>query len=77
MILQKYTSDFSRMIHDYQLNDEQLRFTGTPEMPIKIALENPFIHPILGITDNQLTNFFVLDEKKMLHYIQQINTLFY
>ncbi|EOI05135.1 hypothetical protein UAY_00609 [Enterococcus moraviensis ATCC BAA-383] len=64
MLLQEYTNDFSQLIQQYQLNDEQLRFTGTPEMPIKIALENPFVHPILGITDNQLTNFFVLDEKK-------------
>lgn len=64
MFLQKYTNDFSTMIQQYQLNDEQLRYTGTPEMPIKISLKNPFIHPIVGITNDCLTNFFVLDEKK-------------
>lgn len=64
MLLQKYTDDFSKMIQQYQLNDEQLRYTGTPEMPIKISLKNPFIHPIIGIANERLTNFFVLDEKK-------------
>lgn len=64
MFLQKYTNDFSKMIQQYQLNDEQLRYTGTPEMPIKISLKNPFIHPIIGIANDCLTNFFVLDEKK-------------
>lgn len=64
MFLKKYTDDFSTMIQQYQLNDEQLLFTGTPEIPIKIALVNPFIHPIVGIDNGRLTNFFVLDEKK-------------
>ncbi|EOL47804.1 GNAT family N-acetyltransferase [Enterococcus caccae] len=64
MLLQRYTADFSAMIQHYQLNDEQLLYTGTPEMPIQISQTNPFIHPILGIENKQLTNFFVLDEKK-------------
>ena len=76
MILKKYMDDFSSMIQQYQLSDEQLLYTGTPEIPIKISLTNPFIHPILGIENNQLTNFFVLDEKKMLLYIQQMSRRF-
>ncbi|MET3563628.1 hypothetical protein ABID30_002724 [Enterococcus rotai] len=64
MFLQKYTNDFSKMIQQYQLNEEQLRYTGTPEMPIKFSLKNPFIYPIIGIANDRLTNFFVLDEKK-------------
>ncbi|MBO0473132.1 hypothetical protein IGL98_002755 [Enterococcus sp. DIV0840] len=67
MFLKRYTNDFSTIIQQYQLNDEQLLFTGTPEMPIKISLENSFIHPIVGIEDGRLTNFFVLDEKKDVH----------
>ncbi len=65
------------MIQQYQLNDEQLRYTGTPEMPIKISLKNPFIHPIIGIANDRLTNFFVLDEKRMLLYIQAMSRHFY
>ncbi|WP_438757110.1 hypothetical protein [Enterococcus sp. AZ126] len=59
ILLQKYTNDFSKMIQQYQLNDEPLCYTGTPEMPIKISLKNSFIHPIVGIDDGRLTNFFV------------------
>ncbi|MGG5343257.1 MULTISPECIES: GNAT family N-acetyltransferase [unclassified Enterococcus] len=64
MLLSEYNEEFSALIHQYQLTEEQLRFTGTPEMPLKIALTNPFIHPIVGIENGRLTNFFVLDEKK-------------
>ncbi|WP_086330290.1 GNAT family N-acetyltransferase [Candidatus Enterococcus mansonii] len=64
MFLQKYTNDFAELIHHYQLTEEQLLYTGTPEMPIKIAQTNHFIHPVLAIEQGQLTNFFVLDQKK-------------
>ncbi|MDA9472307.1 GNAT family N-acetyltransferase [Enterococcus sp. 5H] len=64
MLLQEYTDAFSTMIQQFQLTDEQLAYTGRPEMPIKISKANSFIHPILGIEDELLTNFFVLDEKK-------------
>jgi len=64
MLLQRYNDGFAKMIQQYQLNDEQLLFTGTPEIPIQISQSTPAIHPILGIDNNRLTNFFVLDEKK-------------
>ncbi|MGX7244119.1 GNAT family N-acetyltransferase [Enterococcus quebecensis] len=64
MYLQKYTPDFSNMIEQYQLDEKQLLHTGTPEIPITISQKNHFIHPILAIEENRLTNFFVLDEKK-------------
>lgn len=64
MFLQEYTDAFSTMIQQFQLSDEQLAYTGRPEMPIEISKSNSFIHPILGIEDELLTNFFVLDEKK-------------
>jgi GNAT superfamily N-acetyltransferase len=64
MLLKKYNDTFSELIKEYQLTDEQLLFTGAPEVPLKISLTNPFIHPIVGIENNLLTNFFVLDERK-------------
>jgi GNAT superfamily N-acetyltransferase len=67
MLLRKYNEAFSALIQDYQLTEQQLIYTGTPELPLKIALTNPFIHPIIGVEGKQLTNFFVLDEGKDVH----------
>lgn len=64
MLLQEYTDEFSAKINQFQLSDEQLAYTGRPEMPIKISESHSFIHPILGIEGDLLTNFFVLDEEK-------------
>lgn len=64
MLLQKYEDTFKELVQQYQLTDEQLRFTGLPEQPIIISRTNLFIHPILGIDGGLLTTFFVLDEKK-------------
>lgn len=64
MLLQTYTPAFSDIIRQYQLTEDQLLYTGRPELPIKISKSNVFIHPILAIEDELLTNFFVLDEKK-------------
>lgn len=67
MLLRKYNEAFLALIQDYQLTEQQLIYTGTPELPLKIALTNPFIHPIIGVAGKQLTNFFVLDEGKDVH----------
>jgi ribosomal protein S18 acetylase RimI-like enzyme len=67
MLIKKYDEAFSALIQEYQLTEQQLLYTGTPELPLKIALTNSYVHPIIGIEEKQLTNFFVLDEGKDIH----------
>lgn len=52
------------LVLDYQLTPAQLRYTGTPELPIQLSQTYSFIHPFVGIDKEAVTNFFVLDEKK-------------
>lgn len=67
MRIEPFKPAFQLLIDQYQLSEEQLRYTGTPDFPIKIAENFSFIHPLLGIENDKLTTFFVIDEKKDVH----------
>ncbi|MTD37598.1 hypothetical protein GIX45_02895 [Erwinia sp. CPCC 100877] len=66
-MLKKYDEAFLELIQEYQLMKQQPLYTGTSELPLKIASTSSFIHPIAGIEEKRLTNFFVLDERKDVH----------
>jgi RimJ/RimL family protein N-acetyltransferase len=55
-----YDARFSHAIDQYQLSEEQLRFTGEPKDCIKLSNEDSERYSTLAIENDQLVTFFVL-----------------
>ncbi|MEH7087076.1 GNAT family N-acetyltransferase [Neobacillus drentensis] len=55
-----YNEGFKNAIDQYQLNEEQLRFTGDPRDCIKLSNEDSERSSILAMENNHLVTFFVL-----------------
>ncbi|WP_144550723.1 GNAT family N-acetyltransferase [Bacillus sp. X1(2014)] len=59
-----YNEKFKEAIDQYQLNEEQLRFTGDPRDCIKLSNEDSERSSILAMEKNELVTFFVLHINK-------------
>src|SRR5699024_11401939 len=56
----KYTKEYAPLIHDYQLTNDDLRFTMSPRKAMESS--DPALHHILVLDQGQLVTFFSLDE---------------
>lgn len=59
-----YDERFKQEIDQYQLNEEQLRYTGDPKDCIKLSNEDSERHSILAMENDQLVTFFVLHKNE-------------
>jgi len=59
-----YDEGFKQAIDQYQLNEEQLRYTGDPKDCIKLSDEDSERHSILAMENDQLVTFFVLHKNE-------------
>lgn len=60
MQLYLYDDSYKHLIEQYQLTEEQLQFTSTPNECIELSNEDVDRHSILALEDNKLVTFFVL-----------------
>jgi RimJ/RimL family protein N-acetyltransferase len=60
MQLYFYEERYKHDIEQYQLSEEQLRFTGTPTECIKLSNEDPDRYSILAMDQDNLVTFFDL-----------------
>lgn len=60
MELNFYTNQCQHLIENYELTEEQLRFTGIPRECIKLCEKDPDRFSILAIDNDQLVTFFNL-----------------
>lgn len=60
MKLHFYNHEFDKLIEDYTLTDEQLRFTGTPKDAIDLSNAEQDRYSILAVKNEQLVTFFSL-----------------
>lgn len=59
-----YDERFKQAIDQYQLNEEQLRYTGDPKDCINLSNEDSERHSILAMENDQLVTFFVLHKNE-------------
>jgi RimJ/RimL family protein N-acetyltransferase len=64
MQLYFYDERYKNSIEQYQLSEEQLRFTGTPTECIKLSNEDPDRYSILAMNQDNLVTFFNLHKKE-------------
>ncbi|MFS0864662.1 GNAT family N-acetyltransferase [Fredinandcohnia sp. 179-A 10B2 NHS] len=60
MELIRYNKSFESKIEQYQLTEEQLRYTCTPKDAVLLEKEDPSRYSILAMENNTLVTFFVL-----------------
>ena len=60
MKLHFYNHEFDKLIENYTLTDEQLRFTGTPKDAIDLSNAEQNRYSILAVKNEQLVTFFSL-----------------
>ncbi len=59
-----YDERYKIYIEQYQITEEQLRFTGPPSESIKLSNEDPDRYSILAMDQNQLVTFFDLHKNE-------------
>ncbi|MBV7508940.1 GNAT family N-acetyltransferase [Bacillus sp. sid0103] len=64
MQLYFYSERFKHAIDQYQINEDQLRYTADPKDCIKLSNEDPERSSILAIENEELVTFFVLHIKE-------------
>ncbi|MEY2194235.1 GNAT family N-acetyltransferase [Neobacillus sp. BF23-41] len=64
MQLYFYDERYKNDIENYQLSEEQLRFTGTPTECIKLSNEDPDRYSILAMDQENLVTFFNLHKNE-------------
>ncbi|MBT2736533.1 GNAT family N-acetyltransferase [Bacillus sp. ISL-7] len=64
MQLYFYDERYKNDIEQYQLSEEQLRFTGTPTECIKLSNEDPDRYSILAMDQENLVTFFNLHKNE-------------
>jgi RimJ/RimL family protein N-acetyltransferase len=64
MQLYFYDERYKNNIEQYQLSEEQLRFTGTPTECIKLSNEDPDRYSILAMNQDNLVTFFNLHKNE-------------
>ncbi|WP_397539319.1 GNAT family N-acetyltransferase [Rummeliibacillus pycnus] len=64
MELNIYTDQHNKLIEDYKLAEDQLRFTGTPKECIEQSKNDEERSSILAIEQEQLVTFFVLHKNE-------------
>ncbi|MEH7072881.1 GNAT family N-acetyltransferase [Neobacillus drentensis] len=64
MELYFYEERYKHFIEQYQLTEEQLRFTGTPTECIKLSNEDPNRYSILAMDQEHLVTFFDLHKNE-------------
>lgn len=64
MELLKYHSQFEQDIVTYYLPDDQLYFSSMPKESIELSKGNKDRYPVIGVADNEVVTFFVLEEKE-------------
>ncbi|MFP5108130.1 GNAT family N-acetyltransferase [Neobacillus sp. C211] len=64
MQLYFYDERYKNLIEQYQLSEEQLRFTGTPTECIKLSNEDPDRYSILAMAQENLVTFFNLHKNE-------------
>ncbi|SDN87965.1 GNAT family N-acetyltransferase [Bacillus sp. OK048] len=64
MQLYFYNDSFKNAIEDYELTDEQLRYTGIPKDCIELSNEDSERYSILAIEEDKLLTFFVLHKNE-------------
>ncbi|PDY46422.1 GNAT family N-acetyltransferase [Bacillus pseudomycoides] len=60
MQLHFYKERFKKLINQYKLTEEQLRYTGTPNECVKLSNQDSDRYSILVMKDDELVTFFVL-----------------
>lgn len=76
MRLIQYTPAYSQRVQKYYLTPEMQAFTGAPTEAIRLCLQDTAYHPILGLKDDELVSFFVLDEgPDKQHYTNNANAI--
>ncbi|KAA0965652.1 GNAT family N-acetyltransferase [Sporosarcina sp. ANT_H38] len=60
MKLHFYNPEFDKLIENYTLTDEQLRFTGTPKDAIDLSNAERDRYSILAVENEQVVTFFSL-----------------
>jgi len=60
MQLYIFEDSFMQLIEQYQLTEEQLEFTGTPQECLELSKADTNRHSILAIDEGKLVVFFVL-----------------
>lgn len=76
MKLLNYHSQFEQDIKDYYLPDDQLYFSSMPKESIELSKGNDDRYPIVGVVDNEVVTFFVLEEKEAVKlYTNDPNTV--
>ena len=64
MELRFYKKQDLALIEQYQLREEQLRYTAMPAECIELSKTDVYRFPVLAIEDERLVTFFVLDKGK-------------
>lgn len=64
MELLNYHSQFEQDIEAYYLPEDQLYFSSMPKESIERSKGNNDRYPIVGVVDNEVVTFFVLEEKE-------------
>lgn len=64
MQLYIYNDRFKNKIEYYELNDEQIRYTGHPKECIKLSNEDSDRYSVLAIEEDKLVTFFVLHKSE-------------
>lgn len=62
MKLELYQSDLDHLLEDYYLPEAQAFYSAMPRMAVEMSENNSDRHPMMGIVDNRLVTFFILDE---------------
>ena len=64
MRLYFYNESYKNIIENYELTEDQLRFTKHPKECLELAKEDSDRYSILAMEDDTLVNFFVLHENE-------------
>lgn len=64
MELIEYDKRFEHKVKNYNLSEEQLRFTSTPLACVGLSEDDADRHSILGIHNDEVVTFFVLHKNK-------------
>ena len=62
MKIMTYQNDLDYLLEDYYLPEEQKQYSAMPRMAVEISEGNSNRHPLMGIDENRLVTFFILEE---------------
>lgn len=62
MNLKTYQKDLDYLLEDYYLPEEQKQYSAMPRIAVEISETNSKRHSMMGIDENRLVTFFILEE---------------